>query len=710
MATKTFKIGLSDADKAAMAQDIYEQVIALEFNEYDSAETYNTGDFVVYNDTLYVCTANNVTGTWDSSKWTAATVQDAFQSELSNYYTKAETESKIDEMAVIRGEQKSISKVMLNDELLNNLEYLYNNVFKKVDNVEISGLSTTISKGYVFKQGEYYCITITASDVDNNLQFGTTATSNGAGGYIDSSDLYTAEDLTDYKFIFKASGDASYFYLYSNSTSASISVKVERLILPINKKIGREATATLNSSFPTLPFHFEKGKTYEVTVSSISNTQVVQLWNGFKPTGPYYDSSMVISGWNATNYKWIFTAEEEGTCLYMYGANNHTVKVSEFLEAEPKEKVNNSVIVSSFDGTLSGSDVTATAWTQQTGYITITHSGGESTWFTDGCVSDKYVTAYDRKLIYDFVLHTNCLPAFYTAPANLETFFAQGWCIHMNLSANAIVVSQNYGGSSTLPSNFAGFTVPGLSNYVDKKLRAVISRNNVRGINFKLYDGTTFDLICEIDTPYSSSIVPEYGLGYDRQAICSLQGQLDLYAMKEIIPNADKTFMYIVGDSITEGVGVKPENAYAYMVAAKIPNTIVSGRGGGNILGVTEKIDTEAALLKPKYVMVTIGTNGGNNTERLETLISKIEAIGAIPIINTIPCSTDAGVNYTSINNQILALDVKHVRMDIATALNYDLNDGPDSSLFVSDGIHPNEDGHKRMYEAVLQQLPELFN
>ena len=76
MATKTFKIGLSDADKAAMAQDVYERVLALTFAEYDSSETYNTGDFVVYNDVLYQCKEDGVTGVWNSSKWETATLQD----------------------------------------------------------------------------------------------------------------------------------------------------------------------------------------------------------------------------------------------------------------------------------------------------------------------------------------------------------------------------------------------------------------------------------------------------------------------------------------------------------------------------------------------------------------------------------------------------------------------------------------------------------
>ena len=41
---------------------------------YDSSETYNVNDFVIYEGGLYKCKANDVTGAWDSSKWTAYVV------------------------------------------------------------------------------------------------------------------------------------------------------------------------------------------------------------------------------------------------------------------------------------------------------------------------------------------------------------------------------------------------------------------------------------------------------------------------------------------------------------------------------------------------------------------------------------------------------------------------------------------------------------
>ena len=44
-------------------------------DEYDDTQTYDKGDVVIYKNTLYICTTNNTTGTWDASKWTATTVQ-----------------------------------------------------------------------------------------------------------------------------------------------------------------------------------------------------------------------------------------------------------------------------------------------------------------------------------------------------------------------------------------------------------------------------------------------------------------------------------------------------------------------------------------------------------------------------------------------------------------------------------------------------------
>ena len=78
MATKTFKIGLSDSDKATMSAQVQALVEKDLIGEYNSSNTYNQGDYCVYGSpyVLYRCKTNGTTGTWDSSKWEQATLQD----------------------------------------------------------------------------------------------------------------------------------------------------------------------------------------------------------------------------------------------------------------------------------------------------------------------------------------------------------------------------------------------------------------------------------------------------------------------------------------------------------------------------------------------------------------------------------------------------------------------------------------------------------
>lgn len=44
---------------------------------YDSTTIYNTSDLVVYNGALYVCKADNTTGTWDDTKWDTTTIAES---------------------------------------------------------------------------------------------------------------------------------------------------------------------------------------------------------------------------------------------------------------------------------------------------------------------------------------------------------------------------------------------------------------------------------------------------------------------------------------------------------------------------------------------------------------------------------------------------------------------------------------------------------
>ena len=63
-------------------------------DEYDSTHTYNTGDITIHDNTLYVCQDDNVTGAWDSTKWSATTVDDLIPTNDNNlpHYSGTPTE------------------------------------------------------------------------------------------------------------------------------------------------------------------------------------------------------------------------------------------------------------------------------------------------------------------------------------------------------------------------------------------------------------------------------------------------------------------------------------------------------------------------------------------------------------------------------------------------------------------------------------------
>ena len=64
---------------------------------YDPTSTYNTNDLVIEDNVLYKALQNNITGTWDSTKWAATTIKEAFgQLAKDNTWAGANTFNEVD--------------------------------------------------------------------------------------------------------------------------------------------------------------------------------------------------------------------------------------------------------------------------------------------------------------------------------------------------------------------------------------------------------------------------------------------------------------------------------------------------------------------------------------------------------------------------------------------------------------------------------------
>jgi hypothetical protein len=130
-----------------------------------------------------------------------------------------------------------------------------------------------------------------------------------------------------------------------------------------------------------------------------------------------------------------------------------------------------------------------------------------------------------------------------------------------------------------------------------------------------------------------------------------------------------------------------------------------------------ERIKNELPYVKAKYVMVTIGTNGGNTEENLSELVEYIVSQGSIPILNNIP-SNESG-SQVPINIQIEKVrqkyGIKGCKFDLATSLNHEGKQVDNTTMWFEDYDwgkiyhHPNVKGSLQMYTRTLIDVPEIY-
>jgi len=215
------------------------------------------------------------------------------------------------------------------------------------------------------------------------------------------------------------------------------------------------------------------------------------------------------------------------------------------------------------------------------------------------------------------------------------------------------------------------------------------------------------------------------GMQYDYYMMTVTSGS-DQILLKEIIVEAGKydLFLTMYGDSITEPEGYYPtvdfSKAWTQLFVANCAGkAICSGRGGTTINQIMTRISNELPFIRSKYVMITIGTNGGNTYENLCELVEYIQSLGSTAILNHIPCNesgTQVAVN--AVIDQVRArYGIKGVDFDKATSLAEDgVTVDTDKmwweNISESQNIyhHPNVLGSAAMYARARIDCPELFN
>ncbi|MGE9314556.1 Ig-like domain-containing protein [Niabella sp. CJ426] len=223
------------------------------------------------------------------------------------------------------------------------------------------------------------------------------------------------------------------------------------------------------------------------------------------------------------------------------------------------------------------------------------------------------------------------------------------------------------------------------------------------------------------------ALQPGFGVGMQWDYYCFGLSSGTSMLVKRITVSAlkKKVKLLLYGDSITQPEGYFPAKdfhlAWTQQVISRLGgNAMSSGRGGAQIDMVMNYIKNELPFIKTEYVMVTIGTNGGNTEAKLKELVGYIKSNGSIPILNNIP-SNESGTQV-AVNDLVAKvradLNIKGCRFDLPTSVDGDGKTVDKSSMYWEDYSgsygwqvyhHPNEGGGVKMFQQTLLDLPDLY-
>ncbi|MEZ5401882.1 MAG: arylesterase [Bryobacteraceae bacterium] len=173
------------------------------------------------------------------------------------------------------------------------------------------------------------------------------------------------------------------------------------------------------------------------------------------------------------------------------------------------------------------------------------------------------------------------------------------------------------------------------------------------------------------------------------------------------------------GDSITEGYGVAPKDAYPAQLAAllekqgrpvKLVNAGVSGDTSGNALDRLSQV----TALKPALVILEIGGNDGlrglppqATRANIDRILSGLAAAGARVVLigMTLPANYGAGYirQFEAIYTELAA---KH-RARLVSVAGKGIAATP--GMMQRDGIHPTALGHRKLAELLLPHVAAVL-
>lgn len=188
----------------------------------------------------------------------------------------------------------------------------------------------------------------------------------------------------------------------------------------------------------------------------------------------------------------------------------------------------------------------------------------------------------------------------------------------------------------------------------------------------------------------------------------------------------EKPFLIELGDSITEGDGFDSNiyspntmNLYtrwAYRLNELLGNSYLCACTSATIENVIEQFENELQYIKPRYALITIGTNNPTMSaqdkytyyQQMKTLC---DTYGITLLLSHIPLSTWNNYRESALeaNPYIDLIDCVHPKFDVAIAINNDISLGCDVNKTFDNGMHPNLVGADAFLARVKADCDFLF-
>lgn len=162
------------------------------------------------------------------------------------------------------------------------------------------------------------------------------------------------------------------------------------------------------------------------------------------------------------------------------------------------------------------------------------------------------------------------------------------------------------------------------------------------------------------------------------------------------------------GDSLIEGVGATPGNDFVSVVERNLRIEIMNkGLSGDTTTSALSRIN-EVLALEPGIVIILLGGNDvirripkGETFQNLERIIENFQSEGAVVIL----LGVRGGILFDGYDKDFESLSKKHNTAYVSNVLDNLIT----NQKYMSDGIHPNDQGYAMIAKRVIPVLEKLI-